>query len=235
MRISKVDHRVSIKYGLSSGIEEPCAAPMHWIEGDPEAKKIVHEVKRKASAAGKGISRYAEDYFITEIDRLLLEGRIHVSQQLTWCLGPAPTNESGFGSDGCWDFSRLTKWAHECAGFSDEADIEAFLGSVEIRNGRIIVHDSFEPDSELTSLPPNVMVNGDLIISYAEDLQELPKGLHVKGLLEMKYTGLTDLPEDLEINDGLMVDSGAPKSLLDAIERLVNKGQIRGEVEVIPS
>jgi hypothetical protein len=58
-------------------------------------------------------------------------------------------------------------------------------------------------DSEITSLPEGLKVSGDLVLSYSEKLNSLPKGLKVGGSLNLFHTRITSLPEGLKVGGGL--------------------------------
>lgn len=60
----------------------------------------------------------------------------------------------------------------------------------------------------LSSLPEDIKVGKDLVISRCASLKSLPKGMTVKGSLQLRgCPSLASLPEGLEVGRGLWVDS----------------------------
>ncbi len=133
------------------------------------------------------------------------------------------------------DMKSLKKWAQESNGFFDEKDINKFLDKVTLQEGKIIVNGDLELNPEIQMLPPNLHIRRDLIISYAEDLKRLPAGLHVERDIEMKYTSIKHMPNDIYVGGDITIDSGAPDSLIDDMERLMDENKIRGDVMMIAS
>ena len=53
--------------------------------------------------------------------------------------------------------------------------------------------------SQIEKLPDNLTVNGTLDLDSCENLKSLPNGLKVKYNLDLRYTNITSLPSDLEV------------------------------------
>ena len=79
--------------------------------------------------------------------------------------------------------------------------------------------------SQIEKLPDNLTVNGYLDLDSCKNLESLPNGLKVKNFLDLRYTNLTSLPSDLEV-DGILILYRTP------IADMYTKEQIR---EMVPN
>ena len=70
------------------------------------------------------------------------------------------------------------------------------------------VHTDLNLDEciNLTKLPENLTVGGWLDIRNCQALTELPKGLKIKKTLVLKWTNITELPEDLIVEGLIIID-----------------------------
>ena len=59
---------------------------------------------------------------------------------------------------------------------------------------------------QLTKLPDDLYVDGDLALERCEQLTELPDNLYVKGSLALDWTNITELPNNLYVGINLYIN-----------------------------
>jgi hypothetical protein len=86
---SNIDDRVEVRSGPGGNFETP--GTWEKSPGDPEAKAIIAEMRRRAGRVSGNLCREGEQEYIAMIDTALEEGRVHVDEvdgKPAWKLGP---------------------------------------------------------------------------------------------------------------------------------------------------
>jgi hypothetical protein len=94
---------------------------------------------------------------------------------------------------------------------SDQERVEKYVQGIQkkiqdyIRNGS--EGDLDFTDSPITSLPDNLkIVRGNLILESCKELTHLPPGLVVEKNLELSYSGIQELPQGLHVKKNLTLE-----------------------------
>ena len=84
-------------------------------------------------------------------------------------------------------------------------------------------------DSEITSLPEGLTIEGDLFLYHSR--VELPKGLKVNGNLSLIGPNVTSLPKGLEVLGWLSItDTELGIYSDDELRKMIKPGFIKGEI-----